>query len=227
MDEGDGYLGGAGGLMTTAEDMARWLAFQADDGTVGGRRILSAEGLSRLHAPAYGQLYGMGWFSTAVGGRQALFHNGVLSTFYSDMTLFLDTGDGFVILANVNGLLPVRLAFPAIREGLAALLTGQQLLPFELGSRGMGAGLFLAALFDLWRRFSAASSVSRGRVAIGVGLRLVPLLLLLVTAPWTEAHFSDRVYSIRLWGWAVVALVEVAAAAALLRRLSARNAHSS
>ena len=169
----------------------------------------------------------MGWFSTAVGGRQALFHNGVLSTFYSDMTLFLDTGDGFVILANVNGLLPVRLAFPAIREGLAALLTGQQLLPFELGSRGMGAGLFLAALFDLWRRFSAASSVSRGRVAIGVGLRLVPLLLLLVTAPWTEAHFSDRVYSIRLWGWAVVALVEVAAAAALLRRLSARNAHSS
>ena len=168
----------------------------------------------------------MGWFSTAVGGRQALFHNGVLSTFYSDMTLFLDTGDGFVILANVNGLLPVRLAFPAIRERLEALLTGQQLLPFGLGSRGMGAGLFLAALFDLWRRFSAASSVSRGRVAIGVGLRLVPLLLL-VTVPWTEAHFSYRVYSIRLWGWAVVALVEVATAAALLRRLSARNAHSS
>ena len=45
MDEGDGYLGGAGGLMTTAEDMDRWLAFQAGDGTVGGRRILSAEGL--------------------------------------------------------------------------------------------------------------------------------------------------------------------------------------
>ena len=36
----------------------------------------------------------MGWFSTAVGGRQALFHNGLLSTFYSDMTLLLDTGDG-------------------------------------------------------------------------------------------------------------------------------------
>ena len=59
----------------------------------------------------------MGWFSTAVGGRQALFHNGVLSTFYSDMTLFLDTGDGFVILANVNGLLPVRLAFPRYARG--------------------------------------------------------------------------------------------------------------
>ena len=60
MNEGDGYLGGAGGLLTTAGDMARWLAFQAGNGAVGGHRIVSAEGMSRLHAPAYGQPYAMG-----------------------------------------------------------------------------------------------------------------------------------------------------------------------
>jgi len=235
MDEGDGFLGGAGGLTTTAEDMAQWLAFQAGDGTVGDRRILSTKGLSRLHVPAYGQVYAMGWFSAAVGWRQALFHNGILSTFYAEMTLFPDTGDGFVILANVNGLLPVRLAFPAIREGLAALIARQPLPPSSLYSRPLGAGLFLAwlavclaALFDLWRRSRAVASFSRWRVALGVTLRLVPLLLL-ITVPWTVAHFSDRVFSVQalglamidiLAGWLVVALVEVAAAAAVLRRRS-------
>lgn len=233
MDEGDGYLGGAGGLLTTAEDMAQWLAFQAGDGTAGGHRVLSAKGLSRVHEPAYGQPYAMGWFITKVGGRQALFHNGILSTFYAEMTLFADTGDGFVILANVNGLLPVRRAFPAIREGLVALIAGEQPPASGLGSRAMVAAFFLAwttvclmALFDLWRQLRAVASIPRSRVAVGVALRLVPLLLL-ITVPWTVAHFSDRVFAVQalglamidvLAGWLVVALVEVAAAAALLRR---------
>ena len=90
----------------------------------------------------------------------------------------------------------------------------------------------LAALFDLWRQIRAVASIARWRVALWVALRLVPLLLL-IAVPWTVAHFSDRVFSVQalglamidiLAGWAVVALVEVVAAAALLRRLSARNA---
>ena len=144
-----------------------------------------------------------------------------------------------MILTNVNGLLPVRLAFPAIGEGLAALIARQAPPSSGLGSRALGAGLLLAwlavclaALFDLWRQIRAVASISRWRVALGVALRLVPLLLL-IAVPWTVAHFSDRVFSVQalglamidiLAGWAVVALVEVAAAAALLRRVSARNA---
>ena len=61
---------------------------------------------------------------------------------------------------------------------------------------------------------------------------MVPLLLLMAV-PWTVAHFSDRVFSAQALGlamidvfagWLVVALVEVAAAAVLLRRLFARTA---
>lgn len=121
LDDGDGFLGNAGGLVTTAEDLGRWLAFQARDGQEGALRILSTAGMALLHTPAPAQPYAMGWFSMPIGGRHALFHNGILSTFHAEMTLFPVTGDGFVILANVNGFLPVRSAFPGLREGLAAL----------------------------------------------------------------------------------------------------------
>jgi hypothetical protein len=92
------------------------------------------------------------------------------------------------------------------------------------------------AQLSLFRKsFGPAIDQFPGGGALGVTLRLVPLLLL-ITVPWTVAHFSGRVFSVQalglamidiLAGWLVVALVEVAAAAALLRWLSARNAPSS
>ncbi len=142
LDEGEGFLGGAGGLVTTADDLGRWLAFQGRDGQEGGLRVLSPASLALLHTPAPAQPYAMGWFSMPVSGRPALFHNGILSTFYAEMTLFPDTGDGFVILANVNGLLPVRSAFPALREGLAAFASKQTPPPTGIDARLLGAGLF-------------------------------------------------------------------------------------
>lgn len=88
----------------------------------------------------------------------------------------------------------------------------------------------LAALFDLLRQFRPLASLSRWRGAVGVALRIVPLVLLLMV-PWTVAHFSGRVFSVQalglamidiLAGWAVLALVEALAAGAVLRRLWAR-----
>ena len=242
LDEGNGFLGGAGGLVTTADDLARWLAFQASSGQAesqqGDLRILSSAGMALLRTPAPAQPYAMGWFSMPIGGHQALFHNGILSTFYAEMALFPDTGDGFVILANVNGFLPVRSAFPRLREGLAAFASNQYPQPAGIDVKLLGAGLFVAwfvaigaALFDLWRGSQNSAPPERWRAAAGVVLRLIPLALLLMV-PWTVEHFSGRAFSLRalslamvdiLAGWALLALIEAAAAAARTYRVLSRT----
>ena len=219
LDEGEGFLGGAGGLVTTADDLGRWLAFQARDGQEGGMRVLSPAGMALLRTPAPAQPYAMGWFSLPVGGRQALFHNGILSTFYAEMTLFPDTGDGFVILANVNGFLPVRSAFPRLRAGLAAFTSTQTPLPAGVDARWLGASLFVAwllaigaALFDIWRGFQGSATPTRWRTAAGIALRLIPLAGLLMV-PWTVEHFSGRAFSLRALG---LAMIDILAGWALL-----------
>ena len=241
LDEGDGFLGGAGGLVTTADDLGRWLAFQAGDGREGGDqgalRILSPASMALLHTPAPAQPYAMGWFRMPSGGRQALFHNSILSTFYAEMTLFPDTGDGFLILANVNGFLPVRSAFPTLREGIASLVSNRVPQAAGIDARMLGAGFFVAwlvaigaALFDLWRGVQASAPPERWRAVTGVVLRLIPLAALLMV-PWTVEHFSGRAFSLLalslamidiLAGWALVASIEAAAAAARVHRMLSR-----
>ena len=41
----------AGAVQSSVADLATWALFQLGDGTFGGRRILSAEVLSEMHAP--------------------------------------------------------------------------------------------------------------------------------------------------------------------------------
>ena len=68
------YFAPAGGLYTTANEMAKWLQFQIDKGKVGSRQVVSEESMQWIHRPhmvaepiAYfygGGLvtYGQGWF---------------------------------------------------------------------------------------------------------------------------------------------------------------------
>jgi len=122
---------------------------------------------------------------------------------------------GPVCLALVAGLLVAAAAPVAFDE---TALDRWQLLAW--------LAVCLGALFDLWWQFRPVESMSGWRVALGLTLRLVPLMLL-ITVPWTVAYFSGRVFSVQALGlamidmlaaWAVMALVEVTAAAALLVR---------
>ncbi|MFG2488333.1 serine hydrolase [Streptomyces virginiae] len=77
----------AGGISSTATDMARWLRLQLADGTLDGKRIIPADTLARTHLPesvsqptnAVGttSFYGLGWNVSYDGaGRLRLSHSG-------------------------------------------------------------------------------------------------------------------------------------------------------
>ncbi|MFJ9552403.1 serine hydrolase domain-containing protein [Nocardiopsis sp. NPDC101807] len=96
---------GSGDVVSTAEDMARWLLLQVGGGRApGGERLLSAEGVELTHTPsAPGGRYGLGWIrreSADGSSGTRVWHGGALSTYSSYQVLVPGTGYGVVALFN-------------------------------------------------------------------------------------------------------------------------------
>ena len=213
-DELDGYLGGYGGVISTARDLANWLVMQQQDGTFEGASVLGARWLQLTHTPPAGVAgsYAMGW-TLDPGPPTVLRHNGVLSTFNALQVLLPESGHGFAVLAGTNHALT---AWSGLEQGLIRYLASG-----DLPEPGFGVGdigVVLAALSLL----VAAAGVSgvlrsprwvnrRGRrwwqAALGLGWPLLPAALA-VSTPWVVDRFSDRVFG---WQRLILAMPDVMA----------------
>jgi CubicO group peptidase (beta-lactamase class C family) len=96
----------AGYIMASAEDMAKYLAFQQ----TGQPAILSAAGLAAMHencVPSGGaNEYCFGWVRGPFGAvDDALFHEGAAEGYYSVVALDPARGWGVVVLSNANNML--------------------------------------------------------------------------------------------------------------------------
>jgi CubicO group peptidase (beta-lactamase class C family) len=96
----------AGFIVSGADDMANYLAFQQ----TGNPAILTADGLAAIHEsciPSGGaNEYCFGWVRGPFGGVDgALFHEGAAEGFYSIVALDPASGWGVVMLSNVNNML--------------------------------------------------------------------------------------------------------------------------
>jgi hypothetical protein len=144
--EEHGILGGSGGVISTATDLANYLIMQTNGGYFQGRRLLAPDSLRLLHTPPphIDSAYAMGWIVTTANGTRILEHNGILSTFYAEAVLVPDARQGLVLLYNVHSLAQDALGFPQFKKGLLALLTRRQ--P-TTGSLSVGTlGLIFAAI---------------------------------------------------------------------------------
>lgn len=93
-------VGGSGGVISTAHDMARWLAMQQRGGTTeDGERLLSAELVEESHTrqPNAGT-YGLGWQHTSTASPARVGHDGALTRFSARIDLVPSTGQGAVVL---------------------------------------------------------------------------------------------------------------------------------
>ena len=200
-----GVLGGSSGVVSTAADLARYLAMQNAGGRYAGRTLLSREHRDLTHTPPAGvaSRYGMGWFAGTSRGVRTVEHNGVLSTFYAEAVLLPDSGYGFVLLYNEYALTSAALAFPALKDGLVALLSGQEPPDGALTVPALGAilaaltalsiGLAALGLLRLPRWAAALPSLPRWRLALGIAWAFTPGLLLLAL-PQLLAQFSGRYF---------------------------------
>jgi CubicO group peptidase (beta-lactamase class C family) len=96
-----GLYAPAGGILTTASDIAKWMVFQLQNGQFGGERLVSEEGIWETRKPevllqqsmpspitpvASIAAYGLGWVSFEFQGRTVYEHpGGLMSSFIALM----------------------------------------------------------------------------------------------------------------------------------------------
>ena len=106
----DETMQSAGGLMSTANDMARWLELQINDGVVDGQRIFPEGLIVSTHVPrvaqdkAFGVYqrtgYGLGWQTGRYGADTLVHHFGNFSGSRAHVSFMPERRLGVVVLVN-------------------------------------------------------------------------------------------------------------------------------
>ena len=77
-----------GGIISTADDMAKWMLFQLQSGQVGGKQLVKSESIAETHEPRMiterpvpppeftSSAYGLGWFVESYRGEKLIEHGG-------------------------------------------------------------------------------------------------------------------------------------------------------
>lgn len=187
-----------GGLVASANDMARYLQMLVVGGQAPSGRVVSEVGVAQLLAPAsppahstllsthFDFRYGEGWFVGPFGAAtDARWHLGSLTTFAAWMVLLPETKQAVAVLINANSELPIgeiNAVMSRLPIGVVNLLRGQA-PPRGTSLRAATAkfaGLTMLALaaITLMAWWAARARHAWGRVAlalIGVGLVIAPL----------------------------------------------------
>lgn len=223
-----------GGLVASANDMARYLQMLLAEGAAPSGRVLSAAGVAQLLAPAsppghstllaadFDFRYGEGWFVGPFGAApDARWHLGSLMPFAAWMVLLPETKQAVVVLINANTELPVggvSAVMSRLPIGVVNLLRGQ--VPPQGPSLRAAYGGFVAIVVVVlavlaWLAWRAA----RARRAWGSATMALAAVALPAAA--VGAGFGASL----LWVFApelaiVLALMVVALAAPLVWRVA-------
>ena len=116
---------GAGGVVSTAADMGRWLAMQQREGaTPSGERLLSAELVRESHTRQPGaDRYGLGWIHSGSDVTPArVSHSGVITGFNAQQDLVPSMELGVVVM--LNSYTPTREHAYEISSGIITIMGG-------------------------------------------------------------------------------------------------------
>lgn len=116
-------IGPAGSINAHIEDYARWIMLNINGGEYNGKRVISAENLTEIHAPqmaipiqdelgmafrmmeAFSDLvYTLGWVSLQYRGRAHVMHAGGIDGYSSFLTLLPKEKIGAGVLTNSGGI---------------------------------------------------------------------------------------------------------------------------
>ncbi len=187
----------AGYLISSAEDMARFLAANLS----GGGAVLSPAGIAEMQRPAVatgsGDAYGMGWIVSKLGGTPVILHEGSTANFHSTAIMAPETGWGVVVLTNCTSMFAGQAA--RIARGVMAQLLGQSIpdeapgfaafyIAVDVAVVLLTAGLVLSiVLLPRWRRRLIARRPRTlgflGRVFLPISADIAWPLILLILIP--------------------------------------------
>jgi CubicO group peptidase (beta-lactamase class C family) len=109
-------VAGASGVISTANDMAKWMQFQLGDGTWNGKPVISAQAMMEMHSPQtvipttsamraarqveFFAAYGFGWNIMDYRGHPMLWHSGNANGMPSYMAILPKEKIGVLVMIN-------------------------------------------------------------------------------------------------------------------------------
>lgn len=143
------YEVGAGYIVSTAEDMARYSIAMMNNG--GG--LIKPSTMMRMFTPGLGD-YGMGWNISRDGS--VIYHGGANETFRTDVMIYPYRERAFVLLVNVGHQLDHFISARQLTESVEAVVLGADPVPVSSGWSvkwiGWVGGIFVLALVALHTR---------------------------------------------------------------------------
>jgi CubicO group peptidase (beta-lactamase class C family) len=142
-------VAGAGGVISTAEDMAQWLAMQTDGGRTPDGQALPQALLAESHSPQPGgERAGLGWSLSSDGIEPArVSHSGSLQRFNAQMDLVPSSGYGVVVM--LNSFTPTMEHAYEISSGIIEITEGGEPAPGAPAATLIDAALGLLTLLVL------------------------------------------------------------------------------
>lgn len=107
-------IAAAGGITSTAADMAQWVRLLLNRGAIKAGRLVSDAGFGEMTKPviaAGADAYALGLFAGKRSGRMAVFHGGNIDGFEAHLFMLPAERLGFILLTNIG-----RSALPAAVE---------------------------------------------------------------------------------------------------------------
>ncbi|WP_275041847.1 serine hydrolase domain-containing protein [Nocardiopsis potens] len=230
-----GLCAGNGGVVSSLDDMVRWVRF--NQGALGAGP-LSADSLKEMHTAQPGaDGHGLGWEvrpGPEEGARPLIGHDGALATWTGDMSFSPGTGEAAIVLANGAG--APRLLSTALlaeRNGAEADPMSNPLTTVNAVLLGLTllAGALLARTAVRARRWAVRHREARRPEVV---LRLVPLALVTAAGALLPTligaaggSFSFHYWVVTAWLMPLLALFSLVCltlgATALVRRVLCRR----
>jgi CubicO group peptidase (beta-lactamase class C family) len=187
------FIDGPAGIVSTAEDMARWMLAQSNG------RLLVPELMEEYHKAGPSGPYGMGWMAgkEEKGGR-TISHNGIFWTYKAEETIYLDQQLGIAMMFNSG--LNTFVDYGAFVDGIAKIIGGQTPEAPFVNSSTMERGIIFFVMSTVaWGLFTY-NRISRSKKGISTGKWIVsslgwllPILILLLLSPLTTFVAAGRV----------------------------------
>ncbi|MBL4905280.1 MAG: serine hydrolase [Flavobacteriaceae bacterium] len=111
LEKKDNTMHAAGGILSTSQDMARWMIVELNDGKIDGEQIIDSELIKKSQFQTALQerdmynlkrfAYGYGWnIGTTALGDTLIHHFGGFNGMHPQFSLVRNTGVGVIVLAN-------------------------------------------------------------------------------------------------------------------------------
>lgn len=115
-------IAAAGGLQSTARDLATWVRFHLNKGEVDGKRLLPAKWLEEAHRARFSyagsDTNGLGWFQSKLRGVLQINHSGYLPGFETRIDFIPELRLGVAVVSNNAGRNAPRAVIAAIFDRL-------------------------------------------------------------------------------------------------------------